>query len=259
MHASTDRQSSQSSVRLLQILECLAANRVPMRLQDLAKQVNMTHSTVLRYLYALESTDYIYHDEDTSRYGLTWKVCKLSENLNTPLGLRNIVNPYINWLANTLSLGACLVTEHDGECLYLDCIDAPDSPVLQRIGKWAPLHATGSGKILLAQYTNAQLEEYISQKGLQQYTEHTITDPDKLRKELELIRYQGFSCDNEECEIGLRCISCPIRNFTGHIVGAVSIFGGLSKMNQDQIMSKIYPVLKDTTTAISARLGYTNG
>lgn len=252
---STERQTSQSSVRLLQILECMAVNRTPMRLQDISKAVEMTQPTVLRYLYALEDAGYIYQDEESSRYGLTWRVCRLSDGLNTMLGLRNITTPFTNQLANTFSLGACLVVERGDECMYLDCIDNPNSPTLQRIGKKAPLHATGSGKILLSQYTDLQLDTYIS-KGLTKYTGHTITDPDRLRTELSAIRQQGYAMDNEECEIGLRCVSCPLYDYTGRILAAMSVFGNTSDMSDTRIASEILPHLTAITATISSRLGY---
>lgn len=252
----SDRQSNQSSIRLLQIMECLAESRVPMRLQDIAKRVGMTQSTVLRYLYSLESANYIYRDNSTSRYALTWRVCCLSENLNSPLSLRNITNPFVNQLANSLALGACLVVEQNYECMYLDCIDNPNSPTLQRIGKQAPLHATGSGKVLLSQFSEQQIGQYIAQKGLIKYTDHTITDPAVLQRELVKIRQQDFGMDEQECEIGLRCISCPLRDYTGRIVASMSVFGNISDMSDERIQSEIYPMLKAAADIISSRLGY---
>lgn len=250
------RQSNQSSMRLLQIMECLAASRTPMRLQDVAKQVGMTQSTVLRYLYSLEQANYIYQDEETSRYALTWKVCRLGENLNSYLGLRNITTSFVNQLANSLSLGACLVVEDSSECMYLDHIDNPNSPTLQRIGKQAPLHATGSGKVLLSQFSEQRLAQYIAEKGLTRYTEYTITDPATLREELARIRRQDFAMDEQECEIGLRCLSCPLRNYTGHVIAAVSVFGNVLEMSDRRIQHEIYPALREKAAIISTRLGY---
>lgn len=255
--ASSERQSNQSSIRLLQILECMAENRVPVRLQDLAKQVGLTQSTVLRYLYSLQDANYIYQEADTLRYALTWRVCRLSENINSLLSLRNITTPFINHLANTLLLGTCLVVDQNQECLYLDCIDSPYSPTLQRIGKAAPLHATGSGKVLLSRYNEAQINEYISTKGLTRYTEHTITDPEALNQELANVRKQGYGIDNEECEVGLRCISIPLHDYSGQIIASMSVFGNTRDMTDQRIYSDVLPALKEATSIISSRLGYT--
>ena len=254
--SAVERQSNQSSMRLLQILECFAENRTPMRLQDLAKQAGMTQSTVLRYLYALQDANYIYQDEETLRYALTWRVCRLSENLNSLLSLRNITTPFINKLANSLSIGVCLVIDQNEECMYLDCIDNPNSPTLQRIGRQAPLHATGSGKVLLSRYSESKLDQYISNTGLKRYTEFTITDPDTLKRELEKVRRQGYGIDEQECELGLRCISMPLRDYSGSIIASMSIFGNLTDMYDQRLHQEIMPALKNATSIISSRLGY---
>lgn len=135
-----EKNSNQSSDKLLQIMEALAKERLPVRLQDLSAQVNMSQSTVLRYLNALQSANYVYQEESTSRYALTWKICGLSEHLNSNLGLRSITAPYITELVNKLNLGVCLVIEQDHDCVYLDCVDASPSfqHTFQRIGKRAP-------------------------------------------------------------------------------------------------------------------------
>ncbi len=254
--ASSGRQTSQSSIRLIKIMECLANSGTPMRLRDIAKFVGTTQSTVLRYLYAMEDAKYVYQDKETSRYALTWRICALSEKLNTSLGLRNITNSFVIQLANTFSLGACLVIEGNSEGIYLDCIDSPNSPTLQRIGKKAPLHATGSGKILLSRLSDRELTNYLSEIGLEKYTANTITDPAVLRKELEKVRRLDYAIDDEECEIGLRCISCPIRDYTGQIIAAMSMFGSTADLTDDRAHTSIYPALKAATDTISSRLGF---
>ncbi len=250
------RQTNQSSLRLLQILECLAKNRGALRLQEIAKLTELTQPTVLRYLYALEAANYVYQERDSSRYALTWKVCRLTQNINSYLSLRNISSPFIMDFANTFSVGACLVVEEKGECMYLDCIDIPNHPSLQKIGKRAPLHATASGKVLLSHYSPSKLNNFIEDSDLTKLTEFTITDPEKLTAELEQIREQGFATDEQECEMGLRCISMPLRDFTGDIVAAISVFGTVDEMQNSWVMENVFPILKKAANTISARLGY---
>ena len=254
----SNRASSQSSDKLLQILECIAGNKFPIRLQDISDQVGMSQSTVLRYLNTLVNTGYVYQEEDTSRYGLTWKICALSQHLNSNLSLRNIASPFINRLSMEKGLGSCLVVDHNFECMYLDCIDTYDElpHTLLRIGRSAPLHTTGSGKVLLASYSNAKVEEYIQSKGLVKLTDRTITSRELLFEELEKIRSQGYGIDEEECEAGLRCVSVPLRNYTGTTVAALSLFSSTSILTLDRIEPEIFPLLQKTSAIISARLGY---
>ena len=252
-----ERQSSASSDKLLGILECIAANRTPVRLQDLAEQSGMTQPTVLRYLRTLQNGGYVYQDEDTLRYALTWKLCGLTDQLNSFIGLRNIAAPFVNELGNTLHLGVCLVVNRDHQCVYLDCIDNPRArEPLQYIGKRAPLHVTGSGKLLLSGYSDARIDEFIALRGLEKYTEHTITTKEALVRQLDEVRKQGFAYDNEECEIGLRCVSYPLRCYTGEIYAAISVFGNASEMTDAFLEKEVQPRLQAVAETISVRLGY---
>ena len=173
----TEKVSSQSSDKLMQILECLAEQKLPMRLQDLAEAVGMTQPTVLRYLNSLVNSNYIYQDPESLRYGLTWKVCALGANLGSYASMRSIANRFVTQLSMRFGLGACLVVEENGSCVYLDCIDS--SPVagriLQHIGRRSPLHTASSGKILLASHSDEEVDRYIAEKGLERLTDNTIT------------------------------------------------------------------------------------
>lgn len=253
-----EKISNQSSDKLLQILECLARERLPVRLQDLSTKVGMSQSTVLRYLNALQSSDYVYQEESTSRYALTWKICKLSDNLNSNLGLRSITAPYVTELVSQLRRGVCLVVEQNYECIYLDCVD--DTPTFEHtfqwIGKRAPMHATGSGKILLSQFSQQQLEDYIKQRGLPRCTEYTITSEEVLKKELEEVRHCKIGRDKEECELGLTCVSVPLYNYSANIIAALSVFGDTANMTEEQIQKNIVPALKSVAETISHHLGY---
>ena len=252
-----ERQISTSSDKLLSILECIASNRSPMRLQDIADACDISLPTVLRYLRTLQGASYVYQDEATLRYALTWKLCKLTENMNTYLGLRNVAAPFVTELGNELQLGCCLVVDRNYQCVYLDCVDNPRAtePV-QYIGKRAPLHVTGSGKLLLSEYTQAQFDEFIHTCKLEKYTEHTITSPQALARQLEQIRQQGYALDNEECEVGLRCVSYPLRNYTGQIYAAISVFGNARDMTDELLDTVVRPRLKAAAEAISLRLGW---
>lgn len=259
-NGSNEKKSNQSSDKLLQILECLAKERLPIRLQDLSALVDMSQSTVLRYLNALQRANYVYQEESTSRYALTWKICGLSEHLNSNLGLRSITAPYITKLVNELNCGVCLVIEQDYECVYLDCVDASPSyqRTFQRIGKRAPMHATGSGKLLLSQMTDLQIDEFVARRGLPKFTEHTIISKEELHKELEEVRKYQYGMDRQECEIGLTCVSMPLYDYAGKIIAGLSVFGNTANMTEEKVEGEILPALREATKKISHHLGYEN-
>jgi DNA-binding IclR family transcriptional regulator len=118
-----------------------------------------------------------------------------------------------------------------------------------------PLHATSSGKLLLSLLPKGQRERLLSQLRLRGYTENTIVEPDKLRAELASIRARGYAIDDEEIEIGLRCVAAPIRDHSGRVVAAISVAAPVQRMSKKQVQAAIPPVLAAAEN-ISRRLGF---
>lgn len=249
---------SLSSVRLLKIIECLSEKHFPVRLTDLSKELEMTQPTVLRYLNALCSYGYAYQDYTTGNYSLTWKVCGIGANVLGNTNIRNIVSPYINQMANELNIGMLLSVEKNGDIIYLDMALNPGNPMetLLRIGKDAPIHSTASGKILLSYHTNKEIEVILERKGMARLTENTITDPASLLEELEQIRNQRYALDNEECEIGHRCVSVALYDYTGQAVAAISAFHNTDMLGDDRIRDQILPALHKASRELSYLMGW---
>jgi len=250
--------SNQAFGKIFQIIECLSASPLTMRLQDISIQVHLPASTVLRYLNSLIEGGYAYQDKESMRYGLTWRLLRISDRIKDTLGIRSMASTLFNELSAELGLGACLVIDKNSSCFYLDCVTDPKlmETTLQYIGKSSPLHATGSGKVLLTQYSEPKLASLIKQKGLVKLTSNTITDVETLENELARIRKQGYAIDDEECELGLRCVSVPIYDYTRQIYAAASVFGPTNLMTKEHIVETVLPRLKDTAKELSFRLGF---
>lgn len=248
---------NQSSDKLLKIIECLAANRLSVRLTDLAERLKMPQPTVFRYLRTLCDQGYAYHDDVTGCYALTWKICRLSDAVKTNLVLRNMAGPFVNELANELNVGALLATERGGEILFLDLAENPRRTVdtLLRIGKDAPIHATGSGKIMLSSMSEREVDTIIAEKGLVRLTPKTITDKKVLMCELERIRKNGYAIDEEECEEGQRCVSVPLYDYSGGTAAAISVFDNVDLLTDERLKDVVLPRLLSAASQISFRLG----
>ncbi len=253
--------SNQTSGKIFQIIECLANNRLSMRLQDISTQIQLPAPTVLRYLNSLIEEGYIYQDKESMRYGLTWRILRLSDRVKETFGIRSMTGSLFNDLSAELGLGTCLVVDKNNAGFYLDCINYPSLTdiTLQYIGKSSPLHATGSGKVLLTQYSEPKLSSYIKEKGLIKLTPNTITNAETLKSELARIRKQGYALDDEECELGLRCISVPIYDYTRQIFAAASVFGPTQIMTENHIFKTVLPRLQKTARELSFRLGFDIG
>jgi len=256
--ANHEKSANQSVSKLLQLVESLSTSRMPMRLQDIAEATGIPQATCLRYLNALMAEGYAYQIADSGRYSMTWRVCSLGDQVRAYRSLRAVSGDIVDMLSVELGLGICLVVEHDMECMYLDCLYDPMTMnvTLARIGKQTPLYAASSGKVLLADRSEAEIDLIIQEKGFTPITPHTIIDRQQLLAELDRVRAQGFAVDDEECEDGLRCVAVPARDFTGKAAAAVSAFGAVEKLTYPLIQSDVVPALRKAAAELSFRMGY---
>ena len=258
MPVSKGTEANLSSDKLLRIVEFLSANHLPMRLKDIADRLEMSQPTVVRYLRTLCEQGYVYQDSQTGQYAMTWKICRLGASLESNLVLRSMAGSLLAEFANKTNLGALLAVERDGRLVYLDLVGAPHGKVdtMLRIGKDAPMHSTGSGKILLSTMTPGRLQTILDQYGLPRLTAKTITRKEDLLRELDQIRQQGYATDDEECEIGHRCVSVPLYDYTGTVAAAVSAFDSAEWLSDDYIQTTALPALQALAKEISFRMGY---
>ena len=250
-------QTNLSSEKLLSLMEAMSRLSEPARLQDLARELKMNSSTVLRFLAALQHRGYAARDIDTGRYYLTFKLCGMAQSISSNMSIRNISLPFLRSVSRVFEESANLAIEYDMSVMYVEVVNGPSKTLVstQRIGNIAPMHCTGVGKLLLQNYTATQMEQMIAVKGLPRYTASTIVTPQRLMEEVEEAREKGYAFDNEECEPGVRCIAAPVRDYTGLVVAGISVSGPSTRMTDEHIFSNL-PQLLETAEELSHRLGW---
>lgn len=250
-------QPNQSGEKLLKIMEYLAERGEPVRGLDIARDLKINASTALRFLLTLENCGYAAQDPETSKYYLTFKICNIASKVSASADVRNLARPFLLRLSRSFGESSCLAVESDLCVTYIDVVEGPDSMIrsMQRIGNVAPMHCTGIGKLLLLNASEEKIDQLIAVKGLTRYTEHTLTSKEELLEELKQVRLQGYAYDNEECEIGARCIAFPIRDYTGSVVAGFSVTGPAARLS-DSLIGEKMEELRQASAEISKKLGY---
>lgn len=249
---------NKSAVKALDVIEFIASNNnEPMRLQDIASGLSMNVSTVLRFLTALNECGYVQQDPDTLRYNLTFKICSISNKVSSNLRLYDIALPVMKRISAKMNESVCLAIEQDMSVVYIGIVNGPDQMLrtMNRIGNRAPLHCTGVGKLLLLNHSEEYIDKLISTKGLTVFTTNTISTKKALINELEKVRRQGHAYDNEECEIGARCIAVPIYDYTQKIIACISVTGTIFRMTDEKLNENL-DFLMDEARKLSVKLGY---
>lgn len=241
--------------RALTILNILQESKEPLGVTEIGLKMGIHKSSVYRILNTLAKKGYVSQDPRTERYSLGLKLVELGMIVLERMEIREIARPHLKFLMEASKEVAHLVALQDGEAIYIDKYEYP-GPVkmASRIGARIPLYCTAVGKVLLAY----QSEEYVNNviaKGLRRRTPNTITDPTKLKEELEHVRTNGYACDIEENEVGIRCVAAPIFNHLGKVVFACSISGLVMTMTESKI-KECAELVRDAGKEISAAIGY---
>lgn len=248
---------NQSAVKALDIIEILADNIEPMRLQDIAGQLGMNTSTVLRFLVSLDSCGYVRQNKENLKYQLTFKICSIANKVSENIHLNDLAQPYMKNIAGRFGESVCLALEQDMSVVYIGVLQLPGQMLrsTQRVGNRAPLHCTGTGKLMLVNHDEIYLDALIAGQGLTRLTPNTIIDKQGLQAELAAVRQQGYALDREECEIGSNCLAAPIRDFTGKIIAAISVTGPTTRLTEAKMRENIDFILEQAAD-LSQLLGF---
>jgi DNA-binding IclR family transcriptional regulator len=218
--------------RALSILEILARSRAGLTLPELVEQSKLPRSSVHYLLVTLERRGYLQRNERTSRYMFGMNMVQLSNMAISGLSLRQQAAPHLNHLMRRTNMTVHMAILKESEAVLIAKCDPPQGVRMATwIGKRMDVHCTGLGKSLIAYLSEPELERIIREHGLPRHNENTISSPKKLREELAQVVKRGHALDDEEDELGLRCIGVPVLNPANRAVAAVSISGTSSAMN----------------------------
>jgi DNA-binding IclR family transcriptional regulator len=237
----------QSAERIFGVLEALAETG-PIGIMDLSTRLDLHKSTVHRLLLSLICMGYVKQDE-TGKYGLTFKIVELSEKVISRSDIVLIVHPLIAELANDCRETVHFVQRRGTEVFYLDKV-APFNPqesairMASQIGLTRPMYCSAVGKAILAEMKDEEVEYIWNNSVIEKKTEHTITTWVELRKEVEEIRRKGYALDNEENELGVRCIAVCVRDLQGLPNNAFSISAPAVRMTDDRVKQLAVDILK---------------
>jgi DNA-binding IclR family transcriptional regulator len=245
----------QSVDRAISVLEILA-RRGEAGVSEVAAQIAVHKSTAFRLLASLEGRGLVEQSEERGKYRLGFGVVRLAGAVSARMDLTRHGRPVCERLAGEIGETVNLAVAQALHAVNLDQVRGPGAVTAHNwVGQPTPLHATSSGKVLLAWMDGAGVRELIGPGPLERFTAATVTSLDALQAELAEIRAAGFAVTVEEYELGLNAMAAPIRGHTGDVVAAVSASGPAYRFTEAR-MHDLVPRLVDGAREISQRLGH---
>lgn len=238
--------------RAMRLLDAMAERSGPVSLKDLALATDLHPSTAHRILNDLATGRYVERAEN-GYYSLGMRLLELGHLVKTRLSVREVALIPMRELHELTGQTVNLSVRQGDEIVYVDRAYSERSgmQVVRAIGGRAPLHLTSTGKLFLAAVDDRQVRAYSTRTGLVGNTRNSLTDQVLLERELSLVRRHGYARDNEELELGVRCIAASIRDEAGRLIAGLSISAPASRLKDEWITD-----LTDTAAKISRALGY---
>jgi DNA-binding IclR family transcriptional regulator len=244
--------------KALAIIEALAEQDEPMGTSHLCKLLDIPKTSVFFILNTLEHNDYISKSDD-GRYKLGTKFVGIGLSILNKMNIKEFAKPCMEKLLKETGFTVHLAILDHGEAMYIDKSENDGYVKFSTyIGQRHPLHTTGVGKALAAYLSEEQLDKIIQSKSLLPRTENTITSIAHFKSALEMIRSQGYAIEDEEGEIGIRCIGAAIFNHENQLAASISVTTLRSELPIQEI-PLIGEKVKLTAMEISRRLGYKQG
>ena len=250
----------QTIERASSILDILGQSSQGISIRELSAKLKLPKGTTHRLLSSLSYFGYVRQDPKTKDYFLGLKFVELGQILLSQLDLRKEAEPFLRDLAERTKETIHLVILDRNEIVYIDKVETDQNPsglkMASRIGLRNPAHSSAVGKMILANFSEEELQSFFKEKSLLRRTENTITDPIQLREHLKSVRKQGYAVDDEENEKGIRCVAAPIYNETGKTVAAISITAPAFRVTRKIIQETLKKEVMETALKISRRLGF---
>lgn len=238
--------------RMMSLLDALAESPDAASLKHLAAATGLHPSTAHRILAAMTQARFV-ERQDAGTYCLGIRLLELGNIVKSRLNLAEAALPFMQALHERIGEAINLGVRRDDEIVYLERTSSGRAlvRVVYLVGGRAPLHLTSLGKLFLAADNPQKVRDYARRTGLPGKTPRSLTTLAALEKELDKVRRHGIAFDDEEAEIGLKCVAAPILDDAGTVVAALSVSAPADRHDPNWVSE-----LRRTADAVSHAIGY---
>ena len=244
----------QSLDRGLSVIRAFDASRPELALSDVARETGLTRATARRFLLTLVRLGYV--RQDGNRFSLRPRVLELGYSYLSALSLPELAQPHMETLVAQVNESSSIAVLDDTEIVYV--VRVPTSRIMSitiAVGTRLPAYPTSMGRVLLAALDPEALDERLARMEIRSLTPTTVADVERLRRQLDRVRAQGWAAVDQELEQGVRSVAVPIRDAAGAVSAALNVSVHASRMTMPTLRKQVLPQLLQTAAAIEGELG----
>ena len=244
----------QSVERAFSILELFQKPGNPEHsLKEIAQALELNKSTTFGLVNTLTGLGYLRQNPDNQKYSLGLRLLLFANTTKVQNAAIRAMHPHLERLNRKYGETIHCAVRHGDGVVYVDKLESTGSVYINtQIGTVNDLHCTGVGKCILAYMPEADRERVLH-SPLRALTSHTITDPTRLRAQIEQVRRRGYAEDHEEIAVGLSCLAVPVFSAPETSAYAISVSGVSSQLKIDRENGLLHDLL-ETSAEISREL-----
>ncbi len=240
--------------RGLAVIRAFGRDPAEPTLTDLAKATELPRATVRRCVHTLVGLGYA--QSDGRHFSLTPKILTLGYAYLSTASLPRVAQPFLERISESCNESCSLSILEGDEVVYLArSARKRIMSVDLSVGSLLPAYCTSMGRVLLAALPEDEVCNRLARAKLEQFTPHTIVDPDALREILNGVRRQGFALVDQELEVGLRSLAVPVFGAGGKVVAAMNVSAQAGRVDIVQLRGPLLDSLRLGVAELSAVLG----
>ena len=253
--AKAGRYTVDAAAKALELLVTFSFNDRRLSLAALAARTGIPRATAFRLLSTLEGAGFVVKENGDYRLGI--KCFVLGNVAAADLDLRQVAQPHLGALRDLTGETTHIAILDHWQVVYLERVPSlkPVGFMRSRAGAILPAYCTGLGKVLLANRPEEEVSAWVATQSFKAWTPHTITARKRLIEELRATRARGYAIDEQEHELGVRCVAAPVRNHQGEVVAAISVAGPTERMPRTLVGSDTAKAVVAAAQEISLHLG----
>ena len=234
--------------RLFLVMEILAETG-PVTLAELCSHLDLNKSTVHRLLSSLMYMEYVKQDSETGKYALSFKLLNLSNKLLSHIDILDTVRPCLRKLSAEIGETVHFVQLDGLDAVYICKEESQQNSIrmVSKVGNRIPLYCSGVGKAMMADMDPARIQTIWNDSDIKKLTPHTIIDYTQFLQKIKEVSTKGYALDDEENELGVRCIAVSIPDYKGRTKYAFSVSAPIGRMSDERIeeLAKIVLEVKE--------------